>query len=51
MTKTIRSDEDHKAIQEWLKNNRGTVCEPHAHTDPDEIEYTFRVGKRGRPAK
>lgn len=51
MNKTPRTKEDNEAIEKWLKENKVTVCEPHAHTDPNDIEYTFKVGKRGRPAK
>lgn len=51
MTKEANTKADAEAIAKWLKKNEVTVCEPHAHTDPDDIEYTFKVGRRGRPSK
>jgi predicted RNA-binding protein (virulence factor B family) len=51
MSRAEKTTEDEKAIQEWLKNNEVNVCTPHEKTAPEDIEYTFKVGKRGRPAK
>lgn len=42
---------DQKLIDEWLKKNKVTECEAGQHTDPEEIEYTFKVGGRGKPKK
>ena len=42
------SDKDQKLIDEWLKKNKVTECEAGQYTDPEEIEYTFKVGKRGK---
>jgi hypothetical protein len=39
---------DQKAIDKWLEDNKVTVCEAGKKTDPEDIEYTFKVGKRGR---
>lgn len=39
-------------IDQWLaQGNTVTVCPPCEHTDPDEIEYTRRWGKRGPKKK
>jgi hypothetical protein len=51
MTRAVKTDTEAEAIAQWLKENEVTVCEPHARTDPDDIEYTFKVGRRGRPSK
>ena len=42
------SEKDQKLIDEWLKNNKVTECETGQYTDPEDIEYTFKVGKRGK---
>ncbi len=48
MTKIRKTEEDQRLIDEWLaKGNKVTECDPHARTDPDDIVYTFKVG-RGR---
>lgn len=41
--------EDQKLIDEWLAKNKVTICETGDRTDPDDIVYTFKVGKRGKP--
>lgn len=51
MVRAITTTKDQKLMDEWLKKNEVTVCPPHARTDPDDIVYTFKVGKRGRKAK
>ena len=51
MVRPIKTDEDAKAIDEWLKNNKVTVCKAEAKTDPDDIVYTFKAGSRGRKKK
>ena len=51
MSKAEKTLEDQRLIKQWLgKGNKVEVLTPHARTDPDDIEYTFKVGKRGRPA-
>lgn len=45
------SESDQTLIDEWLKKNKVTQCEEFAKTDPNEIEYTFKVGSRGKPKK
>tara|TARA_B100000900_G_scaffold177666_1_gene150621 strand:+ start:2771 stop:2920 length:150 start_codon:yes stop_codon:yes gene_type:complete len=42
----VKTEEDRKAIEEWLKTNEVTVCPPCERTDPDEITYIYKVGKR-----
>ena len=42
----VKTEEDRKAIEEWLKKNEVTVCPPCERTDPDEITYIYKVGKR-----
>ncbi len=45
-----KTTEDQKLIDEWLaKGNTVTVCDTGDRTDPDDIVYTFKVGKRGKP--
>lgn len=51
MNKSESEEKDAEAIAQWLKENKVTVCEPHAKTNPDDIEYTFKVGKRGKSSK
>jgi hypothetical protein len=53
MVRPIKTDEDERLVKEFLakKGNKVTVLPAHARTDPDDIVYTFKVGKRGRKAK
>ena len=51
MARATRTEENTKAIDEWLKKNKVTECPAHARTDPDDIVYKFKVGKRGRKTK
>jgi len=52
MSKAEKTEEDKKLIDQWLaKGNKVGECDPHARTDPDDIIYTFKVGKRGKKAK
>ena len=46
MPRELKTEEDEKAIKEWLKNNKITVCPPCTTTDPEEITYTYKAGKR-----
>jgi len=48
MSKDSKSEEDRKAIEEWLKNNEVTICPPEARTPEEEVIYTYRAGKRGK---
>ena len=52
MGKAEKTEEDERLVKEFLakKGNKITVCPAHTATDPDDIVYTFKVGKRGRPA-
>lgn len=44
-----RTTEENKAIKEWLsKGNKVTICPPNQETDPEKINYTYKVGFRGR---
>jgi hypothetical protein len=53
MVRATRTEEDERLVKEFLakKGNKVTVLPAHARTDPDDIVYTFKVGKRGRKAK
>ena len=51
MSRPQTTPEEQKAVDEWIKDNKVTVCEAGAKTDPDDIEYTFKAGKRGSPKK
>ena len=46
MSKTEKTDEDKKLIEEWLKNNEVTICPPEEKTPDDELVYKYKVGKR-----
>ena len=52
-SKQERSAENAKLVKEFLakKGNEITVLPAHARTDPDDIVYTFKVGKRGKKTK
>ena len=52
MGKAEKTEEDARLVKEFLakKGNKITVLPAHARTDPDDIVYTLKVGKRGRPA-
>jgi len=51
MSRPQTTPQEQKAVDEWLEKNNVTVCNAGEKTDPEDIEYTFKVGKRGRPAK
>jgi len=43
----IMSDEDKKAIREWLdKGNKVEVCPSGAHTPVEELTYTWGTKKK-----
>ena len=46
-----RSEEDQKAIDEWLKKNKVTICNPGERTSTDDIAYTHGWGKRKKKKK
>ena len=46
MSKAQETEEDRKAIEEWLKNNEVTICPPEERTPEDELVYIYKVGKR-----
>ena len=46
VSKTEKTDEDKKLIEEWLKNNKVTICPPEETTPDDELVYKYKVGKR-----
>ena len=44
--------EEQKAIKEWLKHNKVTICPPGAKTEPGEVGYTWgRKKKKAAPKK
>lgn len=50
MGKAEKTEEDARLVKEWLaKGNKPEILTPHARTEPEDIVYTFKVGKRGRP--
>lgn len=51
MPRDETTEEDQKAINEWLSKNKITICEPNARTDRDDIGYAGwgRKKKAGRP--
>ena len=42
----VKTEEDRKAIEEWLKNNKVTICPPAETTPEEELVYKYRAGKR-----
>lgn len=50
MSRAEKTEEDQKMIDEWLskKDNKITICEPHARTPDEDVVYIYKVGKRGR---
>lgn len=45
------TEEDQKAIDEWLKENKITKCEPGERTSSDNIAYTHGWGKKKKKKK
>ena len=46
-----RTQADTKAIQEWLKNNKVTVCEPYARTENVPLNHGWGAKKKKASAK
>ena len=46
MSKDKKTKEDAKAIKEWLEKNKVTICPEGEYTDPEEITYIYKAGKR-----
>ena len=46
MSKDKKSEEDRKAIEEWLKHNEITICPPEQTTPEEELVYKYKAGKR-----
>ena len=44
-----RDPEEQKAIEEWLKKNKITICPPGARSEPGEVGYTW--GKKPKKNK
>ena len=40
---------DQKLVDEWLKSNEITVCNPNERTDPDDMVYTWGNKKKKKP--
>jgi hypothetical protein len=45
------TEADQKAIQEWLKNNKVTVCEPYARTENVTLNHGWGAKKKKKAAK
>jgi len=43
--------DDQKTIQEWLKNNKVTVCEPYARTENVQLNHGWGAKKKKKVAK
>ena len=39
-------DSDQQKIEEWLKTNKVTVCEPGARSEKGDISYTHGWGRK-----
>ena len=48
MARELIDNKDKKLIEQWLENNKITVCESGAITE--NIEYTFGAKKKKKPA-
>ena len=48
MARDIIEEQDKKLIQQWLANNKITICESGAITE--NIEYTFGANKKKKTA-
>ena len=46
MPKEEKTSEEQRLIDEWLKKNEVTVCEPFERTSTDDIAYTHGWGKK-----
>ena len=46
MPRNLITEEDQKAIDEWLKHNKITECPPEEVTPEEELVYKYKVGKR-----
>ena len=52
MVRATRTEEDTKSNRRVVKEEQSLLNVQHMReTDPDDIVYTFKVGKRGRKAK
>jgi hypothetical protein len=51
MARPQRTEDETKAIDEWLSKNEVTVCEADARTDADEIGYSWGGKKKKKPAQ
>jgi hypothetical protein len=51
MSRSYTTLEEQKAVDDWLKKNKITVCNAGEKTAPEDIEYIFKVGKRGKSKK
>ena len=49
MARDERDPEELKAINEWLKTNKVTVCPPGARTDSADVGYTWGRKKKKKP--
>ena len=46
------TDKDSKAVEEWLKKNKATVCEPFARTENVTLNHGWGAKKKKKaPAK
>ena len=46
-----KTEADQKAIQEWLKKNKVTVCEPYARTENVQLNHGWGAKKKKTVAK
>ena len=46
MPKEEKTSEEQRLIDEWLKTNEVTVCEPFERSSSDDIAYTHGWGKK-----
>lgn len=45
------TEEDRKAMEEWLKHNKITICPPGERSDDDSISYSWGKKKKSKSPK
>ena len=45
------TEEDRKAMEEWLKHNEITICPPGVRSDEDSIGYSWGKKKKSKLPK
>ena len=51
LSKVIITTEEQKLINQWLKNNKPTVCPPMRRSDPETINKKYGWGSKKKKKK